>query len=176
MSDILLTNGEVFDKLDAHRLGLQHYAFSVFLFDRHNKLLIQKRAKNKYHSGGLWSNSCCSHFRNKNEFQNKDLAIKQRIAEELGITYTDELKFIDIFTYKTNVGAVIENEIDYIFTGLINEDINIYFNQDEVEDIKFLSIHDLLKDIKCNPNKYTEWFKKILSNKEILTKLYSPLM
>ena len=71
MSDVLLTDNTLFDKLDTHKKGLKHYAFSVFLFNKKGEFLLQKRATNKYHSGGLWSNTCCSHFRNIDEFNNK---------------------------------------------------------------------------------------------------------
>ena len=167
MSDILLANGTLFDKLETHKQGLKHYAFSVFLFNKNGELLLQKRAVNKYHSGGLWSNTCCSHFRNIKEFQNKQNTAKRRLKEELGIDFTGDLHLMKVFEYQTQVGDLIENEIDYIFTGEIDDNIaNISknINKNEVEEVKFLSSNELKNDIKTNSNLYTEWLKLILNN------------
>ena len=145
MSGILLANGTLFDKLETHKQGLKHYAFSVFLFNKNGELLLQKRAVNKYHSGGLWSNTCCSHFRNENEFQNKEITAKQRLKEELGIDFTGDLQLMKLFEYQAQVGDLIENEMDYIFTGEINDDIaNISKNKkkNEAEEVKFVSLNE----------------------------------
>lgn len=163
MSDILLANGALFDKLKTHKQGLKHYAFSVFLFNKNGELLLQKRAVNKYHSGGLWSNTCCSHFRNENEFQNKEITAKQRLKEELGIDFTGDLQLMKLFEYQAQVGDLIENEIDYIFTGEI-EDVSQNINQNEAEEVKFMSLNELKHDIKTNSELYTEWLKLILNN------------
>lgn len=167
MSGILLANGTLFDKLETHKQGLKHYAFSVFLFNKNGELLLQKRAVNKYHSGGLWSNTCCSHFRNENEFQNKEITAKQRLKEELGIDFTGDLQLMKLFEYQAQVGDLIENEMDYIFTGEINDDIaNISknINKNEAEEVKFVSLNELKNDIKIHDNFYTEWLKLILNN------------
>ena len=167
MSDILLANGTLFDKLKTHKQGLKHYAFSVFLFNKNGELLLQKRAINKYHSGGLWSNTCCSHFRNENEFQNKEITAIERLKEKLGIDFIGDLQFVKIFEYQTQVGDLIENEIDYIFTGEIDDDIaNISknINKNEAEEVKFMSLNELKNDIKTNSELYTEWLKLILNN------------
>ena len=172
---ILLTNGEFLDKLKAHKDNAKHYAFSVFLFNANKELLLQKRAKNKYHSGGLWSNSCCSHFRNINEFNNKETTARNRIFEELGIDYKNKLKQIDIFEYQTAVNNnLFENEVDYLFTGFIGVELPTLkqlFNKHEVEDVRFLSILDLKEQIKKTPDEYTVWLKLILNNKNLMKRL-----
>jgi isopentenyl-diphosphate delta-isomerase len=144
------------EKIKAHREGKLHRAFSIFIFNSKGELLLQKRAKSKYHSGGLWSNTCCSHPRPK---ETMDEAVKRRLKEEMGIEC--EFKFFDKIIYKAKVGDLIENEIDYIFVG--NFDGNPRPSKDEVEDWKWIKIDDLKDDIKKNPEKYTPWLKIILS-------------
>ena len=165
---ILLTNFELCEKLKAHKEGLQHFAFSVFLFNKQGELLLQKRAKQKYHSGGLWSNSCCSHFRDVNEFNNKETAIKKRIEEELGIfvaTHVNDLHFVKEVEYNLHVGDLIENEHNFLYVGLFNGSISdIEFNKNEVENVKFITLNNLKKDIKNEPAKYTKWLEFILND------------
>lgn len=162
MAELLLINGEQIDKLEAHKKGLQHFAFSVFLFNKKGELLIQKRAKNKYHSGGLWSNSCCSHFANLQEFSNKDFTCKKRLKEELGIDFNGNLEFIDIFSYKADVdNGLVENEVDYIYKGFFEDIPELKIKEDEVENIKYVEISDLKKDISVRPDIYTTWLKLI---------------
>ena len=175
MSNVLLTDNTLFDKLDTHKKGLKHYAFSVFLFNKKGELLLQKRVINKYHSGGLWSNTCCSHFRNVDEFNNKEKTAKNRLQEELGVDFKGSLNFVDVFEYNEKVNnGLIENEVDYIFTGLIIDDIaNIRnnINTDEVEDVIFLTLKELKKDIQDNNEKYTKWLKLIIKNDKLLDKI-----
>ncbi len=163
MSKILLADGRMFDKIEAHKKGLQHFAFSVFLFNKNNELLLQKRAKNKYHSGGLWSNTCCSHFQKKSDIKNCKKIIKKRIFEELGINLESDLTEAFIFKYNVNVGNdLIENEIDYVFkTTIDSNSVNYSLNRDEVEEIKFVDIKWLQNDLKINPEKYTKWLELI---------------
>jgi isopentenyl-diphosphate delta-isomerase len=144
------------EKIKAHREGKLHRAFSIFIFNSKGELLLQKRAKSKYHSGGLWSNTCCSHPRPKETMEE---AVKRRLKEEMGIEC--EFKFFDKIIYKAKVGDLIENEIDYIFVG--NFDGNPKPSKDEVEDWKWIKLDDLKDDIKKNPEKYTPWLKIILS-------------
>ena len=162
MAEVLLINGEQADKIEVHKKGLQHFAFSVFLFNKKGELLIQKRAKNKYHSGGLWSNSCCSHFANLQEFSNKDFTCKKRLKEELGIDFNGNLEFIDIFSYKADVdNGLVENEVDYIYKGFFEDIPELKIKEDEVENIKYVEISDLKKDISVRPDIYTTWLKLI---------------
>ena len=164
MSQILLTNFDVCEKINAHKEGLKHFAFSVFLFNQQKQLLLQQRSNSKYHSGGLWTNSCCSHFRNIEEFNNKEQTIKNRIKEELGVDIRENLKFVKEIEYNLKVGELIENEHDFIFYGIIenNYDFN-NFNQDEVKKIDFVDFQKVIEDTKKTPVKYTKWFIEIIN-------------
>jgi isopentenyl-diphosphate delta-isomerase len=142
------------EKLKAHLEGKLHRAFSVFIFNKKGELLLQKRAKSKYHSGGLWSNTCCSHPRHG--FDPKEEA-KKRLKEEMGIE--TDLKKIFSFTYKKKVGKLIEHEFDYVFIGKFNE--NPIADKKEVEDWKWINKNYLEGEIKENPEKYTPWLKII---------------
>ena len=174
MNKILLENNTLFDKLETHKKGLKHFAFSVFLFNEKNELLIQKRSKNKYHSNGLWSNTCCSHFKSLEEKNNIEETIKNRIFEELGLKYNEKIQQLTIYNYNENVtDDLIENEIDYIFIGKINNNVVFNLNKEEVEEIKFLNFEKLVKEI--NKNNYTIWFYKILNNKDLINKIYDYL-
>src|SRR5579872_5280671 len=128
------------DKLEAHQQGLLHRAFSVFVYRKlRNKIeiLLQQRHPEKYHSGGLWTNTCCSH-----PLPNEDIrdAAVRRLQEEMGIT--TDLREIGVFQYKAQVGNnLIENEIDHVFIGEINDDIiNIKYNSEEIIDYKWIEI------------------------------------
>jgi isopentenyl-diphosphate delta-isomerase len=145
------------DKMKAHREGKLHRAFSVFLFNKRGKLLIQKRAKSKYHSPGLWSNTCCSHPRPDRKLENE---VKRRLKEEMGIVGCD-LREVFSFTYNLKVGDLIEHEFDHIFYGTFEG--NPKPNPREVEDWKWVDLLELKKDIKENPEKYTAWFKLIFN-------------
>ncbi|MBU4298760.1 isopentenyl-diphosphate Delta-isomerase [Patescibacteria group bacterium] len=144
------------EKLKAHQEGKLHRAFSVFIFNKKGELLLQKRAESKYHSGGLWSNACCSHPRPG--FGIKEEA-KKRLKEEMGIKV--DLKETFSFIYKAKVGDLIEHEFDYVFVGKFDGEPKP--NKSEVEDWKWLNEKDLRKDIKENPERYTLWLKIILN-------------
>jgi isopentenyl-diphosphate delta-isomerase len=140
-------------KTETHKLGLLHRAFSVFIFNDNNQLLLQQRAKNKYHSGGLWTNSCCSHPR-KNE--TTLAAAERRLMEEMGIS-TPLKKNFD-FIYKATVdNELTEHEYDHVFFGNYNSSPII--NTDEVMDWKYESLDNIKMRIQKKPNDYTEWFK-----------------
>ena len=182
MSNILLTNGELCDKLKAHQLGLQHYAFSILLFNENNEILLQKRAKCKYHSGGLWSNTCCSHFRNNKEFANKEDTAKARLKEELGIDFNNALTHITTFSYNKPVIAnnnnndnddkyLIENEVDDVFVGKITSNTKLHLNKNEVDDVKFVNFDKLAIAIKTNNSIYTPWLIEIMNNDNITEKI-----
>jgi len=143
----------VMEKLRAHELGKLHRAFSVFIFNDKKELLLQQRAINKYHSGGLWTNTCCSHP-SPNETI-KDAGIR-RLYEEMGMTC--DLKIIHNFIYKSEFeNGLIEHEFDYILTGISNATPQI--NKTEVETYKWQQISEIQNDINLNPNKFTTWFK-----------------
>ena len=155
------------EKIKAHKEGKLHRAFSIFIFNSKGQLMIQQRAKAKYHSGGLWSNTCCSHPRPKEKTED---AAKRRLEEEMG--FVCDLKEIFSFTYKAKIGNLIEHEFNHVFIGQYDDVASL--NRDEANDWKWIDLKELKKDISTNPNKYTVWFKiaikrvgKYLRNKRI---------
>jgi len=159
---VLLTNNILYDKIAAHMKGLQHYAFSVMIFNSNNQVLLQRRAKSKYHSGGLWSNACCGHpLVTESVHSIKEEAVK-RLQEEMGI-YSN-LKYRYHFNYRVNCGSLIENEIDYVFEGFYDEESPIPFNKEEVENYRWVSYKELKDEIHQHPTVYTAWFKKIIKD------------
>lgn len=143
------------EKLKTHIEGKLHRAISVFIFNKKGELLIQKRAKNKYHSPGLWANTCCTHPR---PGEKTILAAKRRLREEMGIKTI--LKKVFKIHYKAKVGSLIENEIDHIFIGFFEG--QPILNKTEVEDYKWILTKELFNDMKKDPKKYATWFKIIL--------------
>ena len=140
-------------KLEAHQKGLLHRAFSIFIFNSKYELLLQKRASSKYHSGGLWTNTCCSHPREGEEILD---AAKRRLIEEMGIDTS--LRKVHDFIYKAELdNDLTEHEFDHVFYGIYNEDPII--NKDEADDFKWIDMDSLNEDIKTNGNNYTIWFK-----------------
>ena len=142
-------------KLDAHKKGILHRAFSVFVLNNNNEIMLQKRAYNKYHSAGLWTNTCCSHQR---EGENSVEAGKRRLLEEMG--FETELKIITSFIYKVEFeNGLTEHELDYLLIGKYLKSPVI--NKQEVADWKWMKVELIADDIKLNPNNYTSWFKII---------------
>ena len=140
-------------KLEAHEKGLLHRAFSIFVFNSRYELLLQKRASSKYHSGGLWTNTCCSHPREGEEILD---AAKRRLIEEMGIDTS--LRKVHDFIYKAELdNDLTEHEFDHVLYGIYNEDPII--NEDEADDFKWIDMDSLNEDIKTNGNNYTIWFK-----------------
>jgi len=143
------------EKLTVHEKGLLHRAFSVFIING-DKMLIQKRALNKYHSAGLWTNACCSHQRQGEELFE---AVHRRMQEELG--FDCELKEVFSFIYKVQFeNGLIEHELDHVFIGNYCKEVNP--NPDEIEQIKWISLDDLSEMVKNNPQEFTYWFKQAL--------------
>ena len=141
------------EKMEAHRKGILHRAFSVFVFNENGELLLQKRASSKYHSGGLWTNTCCSHPRENESVLD---AAHRRIVEEMGFDTDLEVKFQ--FIYRKNLdNNLIEHELDHVLFGKYNAKPEI--NLEEAEDYCYISIEELKKSIISEPEKYTEWFK-----------------
>lgn len=146
------------EKLKAHQEGLLHRAFSVVIFNDEGEMLIHKRASDKYHCGGLWTNACCSHPRF--EETPKEAALR-RMQEEMG--FTTSIEYIGQFIYKTEFeNGLTEHELDHVFVGKFNG--NPVPDPQEVEDFKYIGVEELKADIKSNPEKYTVWFKKIVAN------------
>lgn len=141
------------EKMAAHEQALLHRAFSVFIFNSEGKMLLQQRAFTKYHSGGLWTNACCSHPRSN---ENVIDAARRRLHEEMGFVTPIQAAFQ--FTYKAVFdNGLTEHEFDHVFTGTYDGEINI--NPDEVENYGYGLIEDIELDIQQNPSIYTEWFK-----------------
>ena len=145
------------EKQEAHIKGLLHRAFSVFVFNKNNELLLQKRALHKYHSGGLWTNTCCSHPR---ENENTLDAANRRLQEEMGVSCKLEFKFN--FIYKASLdNKLFEHEFDHVFFGFSDNLPQI--NKEEVDSFEYKPLNFITADIIGNPNKYTEWFKICLN-------------
>ncbi|MFA5925900.1 MAG: isopentenyl-diphosphate Delta-isomerase [Parcubacteria group bacterium] len=144
------------DKLKAHRSGKMHRAFSVLVFNSRREMLLQKRAKGKYHSGGLWTNACCSHPRPGERILS---AAKRRLGEEMGFTCALKKAFSFHYCAKLDNGMT-ENEYDHVLRGEFNGDP--VPNPDEAEDWKWMNWRELKKDISRNPRRYTYWFKIVV--------------
>lgn len=151
------------EKLEAHIKGQLHRAFSVFIFNDKKELLLQQRADTKYHGGGLWTNTCCSHPQ-----INEDVleSAKKRLKFEMGMGC--ELHWKYSFIYKANVeNNLIEHELDHVFIGFSNAQPII--NSDEVKNYKWLPIKEVLNDIENIPTNYTVWFKQAFP--ELISKI-----
>lgn len=140
------------EKMAVHRAGKLHRAFSVFVFNSKGEMLLQRRALTKYHSGGLWTNTCCSHPRPEEKTID---AAKRRLKEEMG--FECELEEVDSFVYKTEFEGLFEHEFDHVFVGKYEGEMGV--DREEVEEYKWISLEDLYEDVKQNPQKYTSWFK-----------------
>ena len=151
------------EKLEAHKKWLLHRAFSLFIFNEKKELLLQQRAKEKYHCWWLWTNTVCSHQR---EWEKTIDASKRRIIEEMWFS-CENPKIIDSIIYKAKFdNGLTENEYDYVLVWKYSwEEINP--NPNEVMNYKWISLDDLKIDIKNNPEKYTPWMK-IIIEKDIL--------
>ncbi|MCA0132080.1 isopentenyl-diphosphate Delta-isomerase [Winogradskyella alexanderae] len=142
-------------KMEAHEKALLHRAFSVFVFNDKNELMLQQRALHKYHSPGLWTNTCCSHQR---DGESNISAGKRRLLEEMG--FVTELKETTSFIYKAPFeNGLTEHEYDHVMIGHHNNDPII--NKNEVADWKWMSIEAVKRDISEHPDLYTAWFKII---------------
>ena len=145
----------IMPKMLAHEKALLHRAFSVFIFNKKGELMLQQRALSKYHSPGLWTNTCCSHQR-ENE-SNID-AGKRRLHEEMG--FVTELKETTSFIYKAPFdNGLTEHELDHIMVGYYDDQPHI--NEEEVADWKWKDLEEIKVDIALHPEQYTEWFKII---------------
>ena len=142
-------------KMEAHEKAVLHRAFSVFVFNDDNELMLQQRAKHKYHSPLLWTNTCCSHQRNGESSLEAGV---RRLGEEMG--FEIPLKETTSFIYKANFdNGLTEHEFDHILVGTFNKEPII--NKDEVASWKWISMDDLEKDLNEHPDQYTAWFKII---------------
>lgn len=145
------------EKMEAHRKGLLHRAFSVFLFNSKGDLLLQQRAIDKYHSGGLWTNTCCSH-----PFPEEDVtdAAHRRLQEEMGMDVP--LRFLFKFHYKAPFeNGLTEHEIDHVFIGY--SDKRPVINPEEVAGYKYMDMETIRQEIEHKPEKYTAWFRIVFN-------------
>ncbi len=154
---ILVDNNDqqigLMEKQAAHIGPHLHRAFSIFIFNSQGELLMQQRALTKYHSPGLWTNTCCSHPR---DGETTHEAAKRRLMEEMGMDC--EIHEAYSFIYKAPVGqGLTEHEFDHVFIG--QSDAIPVINTDEVASWKYMSLEKLQKDIASYPELYTEWFK-----------------
>jgi len=145
-------------KMEAHLQNKLHRAFSVFIFNSNNELLIHQRAADKYHSANLWTNTCCSHQRpNENNIE----AAERRLEEEMGMQAENLVdKFHFIYQVKLE-NDLYEHELDHVLVGVSNEDPNP--NPNEAQDYRWINIDDLKKEIEQKPEDFTFWFKKIIA-------------
>lgn len=142
-------------KMEAHQKGELHRAFSVFVFNDRNELMLQQRALDKYHSPGLWTNTCCSHQR---EGETNIEAGKRRLQEEMG--FSTDLEDTISFIYKAPFdNGLTEHEFDHILVGKFNAKPKP--NPGEAASWKWMSLEGVAQDMRTNPNIYTEWFKII---------------
>jgi len=141
------------EKMEAHRQAVLHRAFSVFVFNKNGDVLMQQRAFSKYHSGGLWTNTCCSHPRPGEQTID---AAKRRLIEEMGIVANMSLAFD--FIYKADLDQdLTEHELDFVFIGTYNGIISP--NSLEVSDYLYISIKELTAKMDDNADQFTVWFK-----------------
>ena len=141
------------DKMQAHREGVLHRAFSVFIINEEGNLLLQRRAPDKYHSGKLLTNACCSHpYPGEHTIE----AAKRRLGEEMGLDA--KLDHLYHFGYRVEfTNGLVEHELDHVYVGRHNGPPKP--DPQEVMDWKYVSPEFLIKDVKDNPDSYTEWFK-----------------
>lgn len=156
----------VMEKILAHQKGELHRALSVLILNSNNELLLQRRALGKYHSPGLWTNTCCSHpYPGEDSFE----AAKRRLQEEMGMSA--DLNFVFKFQYKCDFdNGLIEHELDHVFIGVTDDTPHI--NTDEAMAFSWVSIEDLEESMKKNPNDYTFWFKLIIQDYRNKLKAY----
>lgn len=149
------------EKMEAHEKGVLHRAFSILLFDSAGKLLLQKRSKNKYHSSGLWTNTCCSH---PLPGETLEEATRRRLQEEMGIDLQPAYSYT--FIYKAALDSnLTEHELDHVFIGTYDGTPSV--NRKEVEDWKYVDLTWLKDDILKNPDDYTVWFRMIVNHPEL---------
>lgn len=157
------------EKLEAHRTGRLHRAFSVFVFNDVGELLLQRRAAGKYHSGGLWSNTCCGHPRPDTTVRAE---AERRLREEMGLECELEARFV--FQYRSEVGPeLIEHELDHVLTG--HTAVAPRLNPAEADAYRWAAPRELLVAIAAEARLYTAWFplalRRLLAEPELAERL-----
>jgi isopentenyl-diphosphate delta-isomerase len=141
------------EKLDVHKSGKLHRAFSIFVFNSGGEMLMQKRARGKYHSGGLWTNTCCSHPREGEKLED---AAHRRLKQEMG--FDCPLKEAFSFIYRVRFeNGLYEHEFDHVFVG--RHEGEPVPNPEEYEGWKWAPMEELKRDVRRNPGNYTYWFR-----------------
>lgn len=141
------------EKMEAHQKALLHRAFSIFIFNTHGEMLLHKRAENKYHSAGLWSNACCSH---PQPGEDSLAAAEKRLEQEMGIS-SKLVKAFD-FIYKAPFdNGLTEHEYDHVFVGVYDGEITA--DKEEVSDYYYAPAEKIKNAIASQPEAYTTWFK-----------------
>ncbi len=141
------------NKFEAHNKGLLHRAFSIFILNRKGEMLLQKRADSKYHNGGMWTNTCCSHPGPGEEIMKSAL---KRLKEEMGFQ-VPLIKLFE-FTYRAEFqNGLIEHELDHVFVGEYNGLITV--DKHEISDYCFKDIIEIKDSLKSHPHKFTIWFQ-----------------
>ena len=145
----------VMEKMQAHKEGKLHRAISIVIINSKKQLLLQQRAYHKYHSAGLWANTCCTHHK---QGETLEITAKRRLQEEMGMVCDLEYKFN--FIYRSTLSnQLIEHELDHVYVG--NCDSLPLINPEEVASYRYASIDDIEKDLYENPQNYAVWFKPI---------------
>jgi isopentenyl-diphosphate Delta-isomerase len=140
------------EKMEAHRKGVLHRAFSVFIFNSKGEMLLQQRARNKYHSGGLWTNACCSH---PGPGEAVAAAAERRLREEMGFSVSLE-KIFD-FIYRSEMeNGLTEHEFDHVYAGVYDGAIKP--DKNEVQDYCYKSMDEIKQNLQSHPDHYTAWF------------------
>jgi len=154
------------EKMEAHKRGLLHRAFSIFIFNSNGEFLLQQRAPNKYHNGGLWTNTCCSH---PLPGENVLKAAYRRLSEEMGFTTSLSPAFNFIYNATFDNGLT-EHEFDHVFTGIYEGEIKA--DKTEVSDYCYKKLKDIDDSLQTHPQKYTEWFKIALPQIKLFHEKY----
>jgi isopentenyl-diphosphate delta-isomerase len=145
------------EKMEAHEKGLLHRAFSVFIMNDQGEMLLQQRALDKYHSGGLWTNACCSH---PLPGETVEAATHRRLLEEMG--FDCPLRELFQFTYRTEFdNGLIEHEYDHVWVGVYNGAINP--DPGEVHAFHYLPVEEIDRQLTANPQQFTSWFRLAFS-------------
>ena len=140
------------DKMEAHKQAKLHRAFSIFVFNSIGEMLLQQRANGKYHSGGLWTNACCSH---PSPGEETPSSASRRLEEEMGFN-TPLVKIFD-FTYRAVLdNGLVEHEYDHVYLGIYNGEI--YPNPDEVKDYRYMAMDEVKEWLHKEPDQFTAWF------------------
>ncbi len=162
------------EKIQTHKDGHLHRAFSLFIYDKDKKrFLLQRRNENKYHSGGKWSNACCSHpYKNETWYE----SLQRGVSDELNLSLDicedincdsktlpqfldNKLFFAGSFIYFSNYEDLCEHELDYVFIYVIDTAIqDINFNESEISALKWLTLSEIAEWIKKYPNDFSSWF------------------